>query len=67
MIRAPALNWAIRFVVRKTITRKLVNNPSPGLPNRSRKRSGSVIAPVLREIWPIRFPSTPSTVKGAII
>ena len=65
MITAPALNWGTRLQVRKNRTTRLVNNPRAGLPNRSRKRSGRVIAPVRREIWPIRLPSTPSTVSGA--
>ena len=66
-IRAPAANWATRLVVRKNITSRLVKSPSAGLPNRSRKRSGRVIAPVLRESWPIRLPRMPRTVSGAIM
>ena len=65
MINAPALNCGTRLQVRKNMIRRLVKIPKVGLPNRSRKRSGRVIAPVLREIWPIRLPRNPKTVSGA--
>ncbi len=65
MMIAPALNCGTRFTVRKNMIRRLVRSPSAGLPYRSRSRSGSVIAPVLRESWPIRLPRKPSTVRRA--
>ena len=62
---APALNWATRFTDRKSMISRLVKSPSAGLPYRSRSRSGSVMAPVFRESWPIRLPMRPSTVSPA--
>ena len=39
-------------------------SPRAALPNRSRKRSGIVMAPQRREIWASRLPKIPNPVIG---
>jgi hypothetical protein len=64
MMSEPALNWAIIMLVMNAMIRSEETNPTAGLPKRSLNKSGTVIAPLRREICARRFPTTANAVSG---
>ena len=63
-MRLPALNWATRLKAMKNTMRPVASRPKAAESKRSRKTSGTVMAPDLRATWFRRLPMRPIMQMG---